>query len=169
MKSLRYTVPFVSAILGGTFSFADELSRLPDAAVKLQNAYNQSIEVASKPIRERYLADLKTLQEQSTRAAKLDDALALKREIERVTVRAILGKWKELPEGTGTITIDADGTAHNSNGASAVWEIRGGDIILPWSNGYKHIFPFSEMGDNLHGKLLDPQGKSHPWSATRIR
>ena len=168
MKSLRYTVPLVCTILVGASSLADEPARLPDAAIKLHNAYNQSLEAAAKPIRERYLADLKTLQEQSTRAAKLDDALALKKEIERVTVRAILGKWKELPEGTGTITVDADGTAHNSNGASAVWETRGGDIILPWTNGYKHIFPFSEMGDNVHGKLLDPQGKSHPWSATRI-
>ena len=165
MKPLRYAIPFLSTLLVGTSGLAEEIPRLPEEAIKLQNAYNRSIEATSKPIRERYVADLIKLQQRSTRAAKLDDALALKTEIESVTVRAILGKWKEA---AGIMTIDADGTVRHSNGNSARWEIQDGDIVLSWKNGFKHLFPSLTTGDTVRGKLVNPQGKSDAWSATRI-
>src|SRR4051812_7793942 len=137
----------VSLLTVGASSLADDASHLPDAAMGLKRAYKQSIEAASKPIRERYLADLRKLQEQATRAGKLEDAIAIKKEVDSLSPQNFLGKWQEA-NAPGTITTEADGTARHSGGGAATWEVRDRDVIITWSR-WKHVFPSAVAGDTI--------------------
>ena len=165
MNPLRYSVPLFSTFAVGAFSLGGEVPRLPDAAIKLQSAYNQSIEAASKPIRERYLAEIKKLQEQSTKAGKLDDALALRREINRISIQHFTGKWNHV---YGTIVISADGTAVCQNN-TATLEIEGSDLVFRWKTDGIYRISLSEAGDTIQGKHINSAGKSVPITLTRIR
>ncbi len=49
--------------------------------MRLKSTYNETVEHAVKPIRERYVSDLKRLLDDYTKAGKLDQALAIKQEI----------------------------------------------------------------------------------------
>ena len=79
-------------LLAAAFSIASAIQhasadsgKLPDEAAQLKRAYQQAAERAVGPIRERYAADLKRLLEQATRSGKLDQALAIKNELDTVS------------------------------------------------------------------------------------
>jgi hypothetical protein len=56
--------------------------KLPDEASRLKQTYQQDLERAAQPIRERYLFNLKRLLDNATRDGKLNDALAIKTELD---------------------------------------------------------------------------------------
>ena len=123
----------------------------------------------AKQLKQRFLADLQRLQEQSTRAGKLEEALAIKQEIERIQGSSarppFLGKWAAP---NGPIDIMPDKTARHG-GDTASWEVTDGELILTWSNGYKHRYPATFAGDTLRGKEISPSGSAGLIIITRMR
>ena len=186
MKTFNYTLSSIVALLLPASGLAEESKPLPDAAKKQQQAYLQQIQKAIKPIRERYLADLGKLQEQSTKAGKLDDAIALRKEIEsvrkeielvsteigRASAQSFIGQWTSSTAATsngGTITIRGDGTAgHSPSGATATWDIQDKNVVFKWNVGCTTVYPISDSGDKMHGKETNAQGKSYAVTLTRI-
>jgi hypothetical protein len=69
------------------FCLGQDAEKLPEDAAQLRSTYQELVERAAKPIRDRYVADLKRLLEQYTRAGKLDQALAIRHEIESMESR----------------------------------------------------------------------------------
>ena len=164
---LRRAFAFAILVAVSVSTFAEPPTQMPDAAKKLEQAYKQSVEAAIKPIRSRYLADLRKLQEQSMKSGKLNDAVALKQAIDTLAVGHLLGEWNSTG---GRIDIRADHTAiWNNGGNTATWEIRGNDIILQWKNPkVVYTYSISDTGDTINGKHIDADGKSKSITATRI-
>ena len=133
--------------------------------------------LAAKQLKQRFVADLKALQDQSTRAGRLEEALTLKQEIARIEAGAepspsqpasappFVGRWAAPG---GPIDILPDRTARHG-GATAKWEVVGGEVVLSWDNGWKHRYPSSVKGDTLRGREVPPRGNSGPIVLTRIR
>ncbi len=134
MKLLLQTFNCAIALAFSVSALAEEPAQLPDAAKKLQQAYRQSTEAAIKPIRDRYIADLKKLQEQSMKAGKLTDAVALNQEIASFAVSSIFGEWSSE---NMRLYIRQDHTASYTNGNTATWEIKGDELVRKRGNGVR--------------------------------
>jgi hypothetical protein len=157
-------------------TYSEEIPKLPDDGRRLQQAYLQAVEKAAKPIRDRYVLDLGRLVETYTRAGKLEEALALKTEIEmldsksdRAKARGLLGHWRSTIGGN-SYSILADGTARlDNNQAKATWNIQNGDLVLHWSVGSTDTIPLSEAGNTVKGKSLNAEGTvTLPFTLTRL-
>jgi hypothetical protein len=74
---------------------------LPGEAVRLREAYQQDAEQAIGPIRDRYIADLQHLMDQATRDAKLEDAVAIKNELDAIS--AGITTSDKLPESASRL------------------------------------------------------------------
>jgi len=169
VKSVQILIFCVIACCYCNSGFAQESAKLPEAGRRLQEAYRKSIEAAIKPTRDRYVADLKKLQQQAMKAGSIGDALAFQYEIEDVLVGHMFGDWSSVE---GRVNIRADHTAVWENGSNtATWEIRGNEMILKWKQGGGIVFVYSisKSGDVLRGKRIDPNGGSEQITATRIR
>ena len=167
MRILLQSLISTAALAVCVSAFADQAAQLPDAGKKLQQAYLQSVQTATKPIRDRYVADLKKLQDQLMKSGKLDDAVAIKQEIETLIVGHLFGEWDSTG---GRVYIRANHTATYSGGNTATWEIQGNDIVLKWkSPNVIYTYSITDPGDTISGKEIDAPGKSKPITATRIR
>lgn len=165
-KSVRSVISCVIACCFCASCFAQEAAQLPEAGKKLQQAYLQSIDAAGKPIKARYVADMKKLQEQAMKGGSIGDALALQQEIDGILAGHLFGEWNTVG---GRVNIRADHTAVWDGGSNtAVWEIRGNEMILKWKQGgIVFIYSISKTGDAVPGKRIDSNGTSE-FTATRI-
>jgi len=167
-KSVHSVISCLIACCFCASGFAQESDQLPEVGKKLQQAYRQSIEVASKPIKDRYVADMKKLQEQAMKGGSIGDALALQQEIDSILAGHMFGEWNTVG---GRVNIRADHTAVWDNGSNtAIWEIRGNEMILKWKQGgIVFIYSISKTGDAVQGKRIDSNGSSEQFTATRIK
>jgi hypothetical protein len=169
MKSAKNSLPLSALLSIGLAlshpAMADEAASLPESGKRLQNAYRKSVEAAVKPIRDRYVSDLKKLLEQSTKSGNLDEALALRNEM---AAQHFVGEWKA---NGGYYIIREDRTVIATNGGnSGVWEIRDNNIILNWKLGpVTYKFSTLELTDTVRGVEINYQGKTRPVTATRGR
>jgi len=67
----------------------DDAANLPAEAAQLKRTFEQASERALQPLRTRYIADLKRLLDQETRSGRLEQAAAIKEELEAVPGGAI--------------------------------------------------------------------------------
>lgn len=167
MKRLRHALPLIVGMLLHS-SVSAEVVPLPPAAQKLRKDYLASIEIVEAPIRERYLADLTKLCDQAVKAGKLDEALALRTEMNNTMVQPMLGRWTD-PLGRGFMDLRKDGTVAHTNGSTGHWELRGEVLCVAWNNGWKHEFPLAKPGPILRGHVIDPAGDKTPFSESRPR
>jgi hypothetical protein len=140
-------------------------TKLPDAGRKLKLEYDHQLEAAAHPIRERYLTELKKLQEQATRAGRLDDAIALRFEISRVAAQKFVGRYTS--SAGGTIVFRGDGSAQHTVGNAGSWVIDESLISIKWSNGWITRFALSESRDKVRGDETTPTGKTYDVTLTR--
>jgi hypothetical protein len=164
-KLLRPSISLAIGLALSQPAMADEAASLPESGKRLQNAYRKSVEAAVKPIRDRYVSDLKKLLEQSTKSGNLDEALALRNEM---AAQHMVGEWKT---NGGPLLIREDRTAIWCDGQNTgVWEIRDNNIIIKWQLGHiTFTFPTLELTDTVRGVESYNQGKTRPITATRIR
>jgi len=158
---------------------ANDSAKLPEEANRLKQNFRQAAERAVQPLRERYIADLKRLLDQTTRAGKLEDALAIKNEIEAVSAgtgaaadtvaefeRQLMGvKWTW--NGAFTFEFQPDG---KSSGRGLTWK-----TVRPYTIEYK--FPDSNHGTivferNISRAAIDEitsSGKKNPMTLFRVK
>ncbi|RYD85696.1 MAG: hypothetical protein EOP84_01590 [Verrucomicrobiaceae bacterium] len=139
---------------------------LPPAVLKLKQTYEQSMEKAAAPIRERYVDNLTKLQDQLTKSSKPEAALAVKAEIRLVLVQPMLGRWNDAA-GDGILELRKGGVTTHSNGTTGSWEIRDNLLCIDWANGWKHEFPIVKVGPLLSGTLINPSGDRNTFLESR--
>jgi hypothetical protein len=84
---MKSTVPVPRILLGATFAaalLATTHAAEPPQLTALRQSYQQARTRVTEPIDTRYRQDLQRLLEASTRAGKLDEALAVKAEMDQV-------------------------------------------------------------------------------------
>jgi hypothetical protein len=141
----------VTAVLLSVALFAAELPELPKEAVKLQKDYQKSSEAALAPIRERYIADMMKLYGIAMEKKDINQALAIKQEINEAIAQTMAGEWRE--SSGELLTIRGGGITSHSNGATGTWLIKGDEMKLKWSNGAQHTFPITVTRQTLRGTL----------------
>lgn len=93
----------ILALAAGHIASAHAQSVIPPDLERLQTAYEAARERATRPLDEKYLAELVKLQASYTRAAKLDEALAVANEIKGIKERlGLAAKSKSAAQGTPT-------------------------------------------------------------------
>lgn len=135
---------------------------LPDAAGRLKDSYNRAIRAANKPIMEQYIAELRRLKTEATKAGRLSDAVAIDKEIssfaeaeKKSLVEAYAGTWVSAKH---QFTLKEDGSAQSSYGPSGQWSMNDKSLLIKWSNGFSHEYRISQDKDKLDGNELNPNG-----------
>ncbi len=147
--------------------YADaETPPLPEAGLKLQADYQKAIDEIQIPVRDRYVAALTKLLDEATRAGKLDEALSLRIEINRITASSMLGRWTDKI-GRGIMELRPDGQVANTNGERGHWEIREDTLFVIWDNGWRQELPIVRTTSTLRGKVIEPSGDSHMFVGNR--
>ncbi|MGI8605078.1 MAG: hypothetical protein ACR2OZ_19065 [Verrucomicrobiales bacterium] len=105
----------------------------PRELVELRKTYDGSVEKAVSSLREAYVVKLQRMVESYTKAGRLEEAIAARRELIAVQVA---GRWeKGHAEQAKKITIRRDGTALYEEGYIAgTWHPDGNGIRIDWSN-----------------------------------
>lgn len=92
----------------------------PDALATARKAYSTAVEKATAPLRVDYLRTLEKMLDDHTRAGRLEQALAVKKEI--------VGTWLEgewILNGGNTVTFRRDGTS-----TEGPWTIEGETVVI---------------------------------------
>lgn len=165
MKSRPHAVHLFSFTLLLSGAAAGQ-APLPPALLKMQHSFEQSMETAAAPIRERYLANLTKLQDQLTKSGQPEAALAVKARINLTMLQPMLGRWNDAA-GDGILDLRKDGAAVHSNGTLGTWELRDNLLCVEWKNGWKHEFPLAKTGPLLSGQLMDPSGERRTYLESR--
>lgn len=139
---------------------------LPPAVLKLKQGYEQSMEKAAAPIRDRYVENLTKLQDQLTKSGQPEAALAVKAQINLTLLQPMLGRWNDAA-GDGILDLRKDGVAAHSNGTLGTWELRDNLLCVDWRNGWKHEFPLAKAGPLLSGKIINPSGDRNTFLESR--
>jgi hypothetical protein len=146
-----------------------ESDKLPDECKELKKFYRQAVDRDAEPLREKYISELNRLLEQSSRAGKLEDAIAIKAELDAAaTLRFPASatnfknsrwQWLNLGEpnsGKEWIEFHDDGIAKASWLAPLKWKIVDGDLLVEQGDGRK--FRFYMDGTFKEGKTNPKEG-----------
>jgi len=116
--------------------------RLPEEALRLKNAYQQSVERAIQPLQQRYVADLTRLMEQLTKAGRLEEAVAIRTELASVkkgtetTMDFKNTRWTWFdsldPSNTKKCDMDflGDGTVKVWWNKTLTWKLEGNTLVI---------------------------------------
>jgi hypothetical protein len=132
------------------------------------------VDQATQPLRERYLADLKKLMEQATKAGKLDDALAIKNMMRGVSAggvdfnnRIADTRWKW--GGGFELCIKADGTATGNDGSFIWMAIKPFVIEYSFKNGNHGTIEFEKNLEKAAVLEITPQGAKSALGLVRVK
>ena len=131
-------------------SFADELGG-PESLTVLRDSWRRAVERATDPIDQKYRRELELLLTGFTKSGRLDDALAVKKEIELLAVRdfRFSGKWKVIVKGGSYNDIrevtEDHVVGHDGNRGSFL--INGNSIVIRFQGGYSETLTIDP--DNL--------------------
>jgi len=150
--------------------------KLPEEANRLRQNFWEAAEHAVQPVRERYVADLKRLLEQYTRAGRLDDALAVKAELEASAhegvesaadfERRLVGiKW--MWNGGFEVEFRADGTG---TAFGLKWKtVRPYTVTYTFSNGNHGTVVFERNLSRAAAEEVNNGGKKYSLTLTRAK
>lgn len=157
-----------------TFLVAEESSRLPEDAQRLQVAYERAVDISIKSLRDKYISELKKLGVVAARDGRLKDAMEIQAEIDRQTAEAsndelkeikagILGNW-EYKYGSliGEWVFRGDHTIINHDGRQGSWRIADNELIVEVSHRFltKYTFPLDgAMAGKVTSTMLIEGGK----------
>lgn len=131
-------------------------AKLPDDGARLQRAYQMATRQAIEPLRQRYLTDLKRLLDQTSRAGKLEEALAIKAEVDAASTGTASatdtpGEFERRLIGTTWMWSGAFRFSFAAEGKTS------GDRKFTW----KTVKPFTieyQFGDGYHGTIVFERG-----------
>lgn len=157
MKSITQATGALLAL--SVISLAQEAKELPAEAKRLKAAYTDAVERQTKPLRDRYAADLNRLLDQLTRAGRLDDAIAIKDELSTLgssatpsaLARRITEYWRF--DNGGKMELKEDGTASRPTGKAGRWSWTNsgkGEFRVRWENHHDDLV-VGESGEKLTG------------------
>jgi hypothetical protein len=137
--------------------------KLSDAAQRLKKTYEQTVERGTAQLRIKYVEELNRLSEQSTRAGKLDEALAIKNEINAdFEEKLIAGKW--LWNGSLPFDFKKDG---KGNFPGFTWKTtKPFTVEYKWDGVYGTIQFDQNMGGGAVSEVRKA-GKKTPLTITR--
>ena len=114
--------------------------KLPEDVLRLKTVYQQAVEHAVQPLRDRYVADLTRLVDQATRAGRLDQALAIKNEIATVkvpsgseTFKNSRWEWFDSTNPSGLkswVELNDDGKGKSSWDTVLKWKLTGRTLLI---------------------------------------
>ena len=130
--------------------------KLPDEAARLQRAWQMAAKQAIEPLRQRYLTDLKRVLDATSRAGKLEEALAIKAEVDAASAGTAsatdtVGEFERRLVGTTWLWNDSFKFKFEAEGRSS------GDRNFIW----KTTKPFTleyQFGDGYHGEIVFERG-----------
>ncbi|WP_395741999.1 hypothetical protein [Prosthecobacter sp.] len=128
---MNRTLLLLATLAAGHFASAQAQTAVPPDMQRLQTAYEAARERATRPIDEKYLAELVKLQATYTKAAKLDEALAVANEIKGMKERMGLS---EKSKGAASST---SGAAVSTKPAAAAGGQETVTIAANTPNGYR--------------------------------
>jgi hypothetical protein len=156
-----------------------EEPKLSAEALRLQAAYHQAVERAVQPVRERYLSELKRVQEAATRSGKLDEALAIRREIQALSAAPAAGLNSNLAferrlHNTSWLwskeirfTFKPDGS---TPGRDFTWStVKPLTITFKYPAGWHGTIQFDAALTTAAVEEIDPNGKKSKFSLTRAK
>jgi len=140
----------------------------------LRAQYEQAIKQVTRPIQERYRAQLEALVRQLGAAGKIEDAAVVQKALQDVALDLMADKTpakngkkeKWSPVGrwtwnTGTVTIYADGTLVTGVGEVFHWEaINANSISVAWGGAGAHIATFAS---NRKSFVITRPGRSEEY------
>jgi len=90
LTTMKIATTFTFFLFTSICCFRDPIAdsksaKLPSDALAAKKNYQQDIQRVIQPFRDRYIANLKVLLDRATRAGKLEDALAIKNELDAVS------------------------------------------------------------------------------------
>lgn len=135
--------------------------KLPEEAGRLQRTYlqrtyQQAMKQAVEPLRERYLADLKRMLDQTARAGKLEEATAIKAEVDAASAGTAsatdtVGEFERRLVGTTWLWNNSFKFKFEAEGRTS------GERKLTW----KTIKPFTiehQFANGYHGTIVFERG-----------
>ncbi len=168
--------PSVFVFWAGFLPFACH-SAEPEKLLSLRSSYEDAISRATNPIRNTYLTELQKLKIELTRAAKLEEALAVDAEIMKLSDETETKKTQQTPKSPGkspvgerwirktgwTYDFVSDGTlltkgkdAPIEKAAKGTWKLLpDGRFELDIGTG---VIRYFVLTDREVGKLIDPTG-----------
>ena len=145
--------------VGAVGVVAQDANDLPPDGKRLKEAFDAGLERQTKPLRDRYVADLTRLLEQVTRAGRLNDALAIKAEIAAVNASAGMTvgltldvkntRWVITEPGNpgrppGWIELRENGVGASSwNADPYKWSVTGRTVVFQQADGRTWRFKFN--------------------------
>ncbi len=144
---------FVFLVLSIAMVSAEEPAggqKLPDEAARIKQEYQQDVERAVRPMRERYLSNLKRLLDDATRNGKLNEALAIKAEIDNASAGTAdatdsIEEFEKRFTAVKWTWNNAWGVTFNSNGTA--------DRGLTWKSVKPYTIEY-KYPDGNHGTIV---------------
>jgi hypothetical protein len=161
-----------------TVAGGEDVLQLPENAFKRKLAYRQAVEIALRPLRIRYLADLERLRDQAVKENRLDEARAVSREIEFFQAAVdgfagerYVGRWHGFRQDGSALfnvtLVESDGTAkHGTN--TGRWVVNAGDFTIHWADGNKTHWQIDQVGDAIRAKTVTPKGEVNGTEFRRV-
>lgn len=152
---------------------------LPDAALRLKQAYQQNVERSLRPLRDRYFAELRRAIDAATRAGHLDVALAISTELDATPGAAaaaaaaltdletkLVGSTWMAPDRS-QFTLLADGKA---DGRTFTWKVASPSAVeLDSHDGSRGSIVFDPGLTTGRATQTEATGQSRSLILTRVR
>ena len=162
MKVKHYTI-FTFAF-GCAVAMAEDTPKAPPELNALKQRYQKDVESATKPIRERYLTDLKSLLRSTTQKGDFAGAIAVQNELSELSpkseiARTLAGKWRFIwAGGTQDVTFRENGTFTTSRDARGKWVLQDDKLLLQVSRRTLRHPVSSHRPQGYEGPLLGRPG-----------
>ncbi|MDR3401316.1 MAG: hypothetical protein P4L99_02365 [Chthoniobacter sp.] len=138
-------IAFIILLLTATI-LADESPKVTPEMATLKKQYEKDLELATKPVRDRYISSLQALLRSATVRGDAANIVAIQAELATLTPAVSIGPvgfwYYANPSGKGVRELRADGTfAVKQNGpAVGKWEMDNVNLTLIYPHG-SDIFP----------------------------
>jgi len=171
MKTMRHIVTCVLALLWPSAAFT---AGEPQDLTILRDSYNRAIERATSPIQEKFITEMQKLKLRYTREGKLEEAITVDREINRLLDETKAAQERQTgTETTGGTTEHLIGDWYCNNVRhdiykikpnkraqhvtdSGTWKADDKELTISWANGWRTVIPIDQKGDTIHAKHYQP-------------
>jgi hypothetical protein len=168
--SARRIFQNAAAALLSTAAFAADM---PPAVAAAKKKYDASVEAATKPLRDRYLQELRQMKSRALALKNLDEAIAIDAEIKRISAEEdnfadrVAGGW--IWSQGKTLNLQADGTGQMGE-HSLTWKVTGpATIEYTWSNGHFGTIDFEPGLKRATIHQTSPSGKKADLQMVRVK
>lgn len=172
---MKTVLAVVGLLFVSVMVFAGEETKEPKALTELRQQYQKELVAAVKPVKEKYLKDLKGIQDGLTKMGMLEEALAVKAEVkaleeELASDKPVTTKSKYDPLGrwtwnTTTVEITPTEVIHNADHFK--WKkLNEKTFKVYWGAAGEHTFTLAPDGNTVNIVRMSDGAK---FTGTRLK